>query len=121
MEKEIALELEQTKQILEVEKLKVIKEKARADTLLHAMLPVSVAEQLQQGLTPTALDHHKVSILFSDIKGFTEICNSCEPIQVVHMLNSLYTLFDGLVGKHNVYKVSSCQYELLQSMLFLPD
>ena len=121
VEKEIALELEQTKQVLEVEKQKVIKEKARADALLHAMLPISVAEQLQQGLTPTALDHHKVSILFSDIKGFTEICNSCKPIQVVHMLNSLYTLFDGLLGKHNVYKVSPCQYELLQSMLVLSD
>lgn len=106
VEKEIALELEQTKQVLEVEKLKVIKEKMRADNLLHAMLPISVAEELQQGLTPTALDHHKVTILFSDIKGFTEICNSCEPIQVVHMLNSLYILFDGLTSKHNVYKVS---------------
>lgn len=106
VEKEIALELEQTKQVLEVEKLKVLKEKHRADTLLQAMLPVPVAEQLQQGLTPTALDHHKVTILFSDIRGFTEICNSCEPIQVVHMLNHLYTLFDAETGKHNVYKVS---------------
>ena len=105
VEKKIALMLEQTKAELEREKGNVLREKERADSLLHAMLPVSVAEELQMGRVPEAMDHPVVTVLFSDIKGFTSICNSCQPIQVVKMLNRLYTLFDELTGKHNVYKV----------------
>ena len=116
VEKRTALMLEQTKQALEEEKRKVTMEKERADFLLHAMLPVYIANQLQAGLTPEATDHTLVSILFSDIKGFTSMCNSSQPLQIVVMLNSLYTFFDQLTEKHNVYKVcisAPCMYIFL--------
>ena len=46
-----------------------------------------------------------VTILFSDIKDFTTICSRCKPEQVVSMLNNLYTRFDELTTRNNVYKV----------------
>lgn len=106
VEMNIAAELEQTKKDLQLQKSYVEREKQRADQLLHAMLPPSIASQLKRGVEASATDYPSVTILFSDIKGFTTICNSCHPMQVVGMLNTLYTRFDGNLEKHNVYKVS---------------
>ena len=108
VERNTAAELQQMKRNLEVEKSKVEHEKNRADMLLHSMLPPSIASELKNGAHSTAMDYESVTILFSDIKGFTTICNSCSPFQVVGMLNSLYSLFDDKSEFHNVYKVSCC-------------
>ena len=105
VERNIAAELQETKCALEVQKSNVEREKYRADMLLHSMLPPSVANELKTGNRSTAMDYDSITILFSDIKGFTNICNSCDPFQVVDMLNSLYSLFDDKSEFHNVYKV----------------
>ena len=47
-----------------------------------------------------------VTILFSDVVTFTEICSRLTPIEVVQMLNAMYSLFDQLTDKHGVYKAS---------------
>lgn len=49
---------------------------------------------------------NEVSILFSDVVGFTNICSQINPLEVVGMLNSMYSVFDNLTEKHKVYKVS---------------
>ncbi|MGH0153800.1 UNVERIFIED_CONTAM: hypothetical protein FKN15_025092 [Acipenser sinensis] len=45
-----------------------------------------------------------VTILFSDVVKFNEICIHITPMQVVDMLNEIYIVFDTLSEKHNVYK-----------------
>ena len=90
---------------LEKMKCDLEEEKARADRLLHAMLPPSIARELTLGAKASATEYSSVTILFSDIKGFTNICSECAPMCVVGMLNDLYTRFDSLIEKHNVYKV----------------
>ena len=97
--------LEVMRRRLEEEKDRVQKERERADVLLHAMLPESVAWKLKQGEGSQATFHSGVTILFSDIEGFTTICNKCHPIEVVKMLNKLYIRFDSHIDEYNVYKV----------------
>jgi len=46
-----------------------------------------------------------VSILFSDVVTFTEICSRISPMEVVSMLNAMYSLFDTLTERNRVYKV----------------
>lgn len=46
-----------------------------------------------------------VSILFSDVVTFTEICSRITPMEVVSMLNGMYSIFDTLTERNNVYKV----------------
>ena len=46
-----------------------------------------------------------VTILFADIAGFTKYSSSVTPMQVVDMLRGLFTEFDKLCKRNNVYKV----------------
>lgn len=48
-----------------------------------------------------------VSILFSDVVTFTEICSRITPMEVVSMLNAMYSIFDNLTERNNVYKVET--------------
>ncbi|XP_058887137.1 guanylate cyclase soluble subunit alpha-2 isoform X2 [Acipenser ruthenus] len=92
--------LEKTHQALE-------EEKKRTVDLLYSIFPGNVAQQLWQGKTVQARKFDDVTMLFSDIVGFTAVCAKCTPMQVISMLNELYTLFDYQCGILDVYKIET--------------
>ncbi|XP_050793798.1 guanylate cyclase soluble subunit beta-2-like [Gopherus flavomarginatus] len=104
---ELSNQLERKKEELRILSKNLEAERKKTETLLYAMLPKHVANLLKEGKKVEAGEFNSCTILFSDIVTFTNICSACEPIQIVNMLNSMYSKFDRLTSVHNVYKVET--------------
>ncbi|XP_043208813.1 soluble guanylate cyclase 88E-like [Amphibalanus amphitrite] len=110
IELKLALDQEQLKsKKLEESMKKLDDEMRRTDELLYQMIPKEVANRLRKGANPvdTCEVFESVTILFSDVVNFTEICSRISPMQVVAMLNSMYSIFDRLTEFNQVYKVET--------------
>jgi class 3 adenylate cyclase len=75
-------------------------------TLLYKMMPPKVVKKLQKG--KTVVQKYDIStVFFSDVVGFTKLSADLSALDVMDMLNDMYTQFDMLVEKHKLYKVDT--------------
>ncbi|KAH7730270.1 Protein GCY-4 [Aphelenchoides avenae] len=85
----------------------LVEEKKKSDILLYRMLPRQVAEKLKLGQSVQPESYDCVTVFFSDVVSFTTIAGRCTPLEVVNLLNSLYSQLDDIIGHHDVYKVET--------------
>ncbi len=85
----------------------LVEEKAKVERILSELLPLIVAQNLSMGEQVKPETFNNVTIFFSDIVGFTHLCSQLKALQIVNMLAEMYTMFDDIAEKFDVYKVAT--------------
>jgi class 3 adenylate cyclase len=80
-------------------------EKEKFERLLLNILPQQIVGRLNSGETIIADRFDDVSVLFSDLVGFTEISSELAPTQLVSHLNALFSEFDAVARELGVEKI----------------
>jgi len=94
------LKLRQTQRAVEAEREK-------SDTLLHNILPRPVAAALKEHGHSDPQLFPAVTILFSDLVGFTEQSARLEPKVLIDELNELFTGFDRIMETHGCERIKT--------------
>ena len=61
--------------------------------LLSKLLPLTVIQELASGRELIADPYDDVTIIFTDMKGFTAFSSQILPSELVNFLNTLYVVF----------------------------
>jgi guanylate cyclase len=77
----------------------------KSETLLLNILPREIAAILKNG-SRTIADHYaEASVLFADMVGFTPLAAQLPPVEMVELLNEVFSFFDSLLDKYDVEKI----------------
>ncbi|HEY9901811.1 MAG TPA: adenylate/guanylate cyclase domain-containing protein [Candidatus Sericytochromatia bacterium] len=82
-------------------------EKEKSELLLLNILPSEIANRLKYETDSIADSFADVTVLFADIVGFTELSCSVTPIELVKLLNRIFSTFDLLAEKHGLEKIKT--------------
>jgi len=86
-EKSYLNQLQAEKEMLQIEQMKT-------ERLMLNILPKPIADQLRDHEQTISSEYPDVTILFSDLVGFTRMASGLSPVALVSMLNDLFTRFD---------------------------
>ena len=87
LEKDYLEQLQKEKELLQMEQMK-------SERLILNILPKPIAERLKKNEKNISSSYEDVTILFSDIVGFTQMSSLLTPSDLVTLLNDLFTRFD---------------------------
>ncbi len=82
-------------------------QKNEIEGLLHNILPVAVAKELQTNGHAVSRNYESVSVLFTDFKGFTAIADKMTPQDLVEELNICFMAFDEIIEKYQLEKIKT--------------
>lgn len=79
----------------------------QTERLLLNILPETIANRLKNKPGNIAENFTDVSVLFADIVGFTEISSQLSAIQLVNLLNQIFSAFDRLSEHYGLEKIKT--------------
>jgi histidine kinase len=83
------------------------KEKKKSDELLLNILPAEIAEELKRTKKTTPQYFEKVTVMFTDFKGFTLSSETMTPSDLVDELGTCFSQFDGIIEKYRIEKIKT--------------
>ncbi len=93
--------------ILKTMASRVIKEGEKNQRLMQNILPYEIAEELRNNGEVQVKNYPKVSVLFTDFKGFTALTEQMTPEALIHELNDCFTNFDEIVRGFGLEKIKT--------------
>lgn len=87
--------------------LELAREKQKSDDLLHNILPEETARELKEKGFAEAKEFKKVSILFTDFKGFTQISQNLTPQELVREIDDCFCAFDNIMDRYGIEKIKT--------------
>ncbi|MEQ8757278.1 MAG: adenylate/guanylate cyclase domain-containing protein [Coleofasciculus sp. G1-WW12-02] len=82
-------------------------EQQKSEKLLLNILPKTIVEQLKQFEGTLAQQFTEATILFADIVGFTHFAAQISPLELLNLLNQIFSVFDQLAEKHGIEKIKT--------------
>ena len=83
------------------------KAQKRSDELLLNILPKTVADELKTTGKTSSKNYENISILFADIKNFTQISKKLNADQLVYILDQFFSKFDDILQKWGLEKIKT--------------
>ena len=77
----------------------------KSETLLLNILPKEIAAILKNESRTIADHYQEASVLFADMVGFTPLSAQIPPVEMVELLNEVFSFFDSLLDKYGVEKI----------------
>ncbi len=93
--------------VVEEQRAAIDFERAESERLLLNVLPESVSKRLRLGENPIADDFTDVTVLFADIVEFTPMASKLTAVEVVAILNGVFSQFDELVAGRGLEKIKT--------------
>jgi len=94
-------------QIINMRTEELIKEKEKSESLLANLLPKSTADEIMLKGKASKMKYNFVTVLFSDIQGFTRIAEEMNPEVLIDELDRFFFHFDSVVEKYNIEKIKT--------------
>ncbi|MEZ2238525.1 adenylate/guanylate cyclase domain-containing protein [Microcoleus sp.] len=82
-------------------------EQEKSEKLLLNILPKPIAERLKRNETTIAEYFPEVTVLFADIVGFTHLSTLMNPIDLVELLNQIFSSFDMICERLGLEKIKT--------------
>ncbi|MCU0458268.1 MAG: adenylate/guanylate cyclase domain-containing protein [Bacteroidales bacterium] len=82
-------------------------EKDKSDNLLANMLPKGTAEEIMSKGKADKRKYNFVTVLFSDIQGFTRIAEEMNPEALIDELDRFFFHFDSVAEKYRIEKIKT--------------
>ena len=77
----------------------------KSESLLLNILPKEIAAILKNENRTNADHYDEASVLFADMVGFTPLSEKLPPVEMVELLNEVFSFFDSLLDKYGVEKI----------------
>lgn len=85
----------------------LIIEKEKTEALLANVLPKNTASEIMEKGKATKIKYNFVTVLFSDIQGFTKIAEEMNPEALIDELDKFFFYFDSVVEKFGIEKIKT--------------